>query len=202
MAHPQLGLWMWKWWGKCEYTSRVIKELLRHGGILGAYLLVVTILRWQWTWGLLGLWAGGLMGFALTYLDRLIYVYWLHPEDDLSQLIRDHLRQKRWKLALKEMYQRRNEQVKLTTRSAVFVMAWMPLALFAVTSTGSLFAEGLVMGLGLHILYDLWRDQQLDPRALNKKLFWQVKREVSMEEQKKFLYVFSGVLGLLTLVLI
>lgn len=167
-----------------------------------AYLVVVAVLKWQWSLGLLSLWMGGLVGFGLTYLDRLIYVYWLHPEEDLSQLVRDLIHRGRWKLALKEMYQRRKEQAKLTTRSAVFVLAWMPLALFAVTTTGSWFAEGLVMGLGLHVLYDLWRDWQLDPQGLNKKLFWQIKREVSLSEQQRFLYVFSGVFGLLTLLLL
>lgn len=142
------------------------------------------------------------MGFGLTYIDRLIYVYWLQPEDQLSQLVRDLIKQRRWKLALKEIHQRRNEQVKLTTRSALFILAWIPLTLFAVTSTGSLFAEGLVMGLGLHVLYDLWRDQQLNPAALNKKLFWQVKREVSLEEQKKFLYFFTGAFIIMTLLVI
>src|SRR3989344_5924665 len=146
----------------------MIKVLWRHLGILATYLLMVMVLRWEWSWGWVGLWIGGGVGFCLTYIDRLIYVYWLHPEEDLSRLVRDLVKQRKWKLALKEAHQRRNEQAKLTTRSAIFVMAWMPLALFAVTSTGSLFAEGLVMGLGLHMLYDLWRDQQIDPKAFNK----------------------------------
>lgn len=178
------------------------KELIRHGGVLGVYLLSVVVFRWQWGWNTVWWILGGFIGFCLVYLDRLIYVYWLHPQEELSQLVRDLIRQHRWRLAFKEVHQRANAQLKLTTRSVLFALAWMLLALFAVTSTGSGFAGGLLMGLGLHMLYDFWRDEQLDPVALNKKLFWQVKREISLEEQKKFLYFFTGAFIIMTLIVI
>lgn len=144
------------------------------------------------------LWVGGLIGFILVQLDRVVYVYYLFPHEQLSQQVQYLVSKGQVLGAMKLVHQRRGEQQKLVFRSLVLMLAWVPIAIFAVTSTGSLFAGGVVMGLGLHLMYDLWRDQRKDPVGLNTKLFWQVKRAVGLEEQRWFLYGLTGMFILLT----
>jgi len=177
-------------------------EIRRHGLAYLIYFGVITILRWQWNYDLVWLWLGGVVGYGLVFLDRLVYVYLLHPHEQLSQQVQYSLRQRNLKGALELLHMRRGEQGKLSFRSFLFVVAWVPLALFALTSTGEVFAEALVMGLGLHLVYDFWRDQQENAEVLNQRLFWQVKRVVSLKEQKIFLWGFSAVFVGLSLMLI
>ena len=151
---------------------------------------------------LVWLWVGGLVGYVLVLLDRLVYVFFLHPHEQLSQQVRFMLVKKNVAGALELIHWRREEQTRLAFRSFLFVVAWIPLAIFALTSTGEMVVGTLVMGLGLHLLYDLWRDHQTNPEAFNEKFFWQVKRLVQAKEQEMFLYAFSGVFVVLTFFLI
>jgi hypothetical protein len=178
------------------------EEIRRHAMVLGVYLVVITLLRWSWNIELAVMWLAGVVGYGLVAVDRLVYVYWLHPEEQLSQQVRSLVAEKRYREMVELIYQRRKEQTKLSFRSLLFLVVWVPLAFFALTSTGSLFASGLVMGIGLHLVQGMWREQRSNPVGLNRKLFWQVKREVSGKEQELVVYGFSLVFGLLTLMLI
>jgi len=84
--------------------------------------------------------------------------------------------------------------------SFLFQVAWFFLALFAVTSTSSLFGKALVMAIGLDLLLTEWQSQ-LKNNSFSW-LFWQIKREISLKEQKIFLYLMTGLFSLLTLFLI
>jgi len=187
-------------------------EIRRHLVVLVVYLGLVSLLEVVNLWGhidfwgglilILGWWIGGLVGYGLILLDRLVYAYLLYPEEQLSQQIQYRVGKKDFKGVLELMHRRRGEQKRLAFRSVLFVVAWVVLALFALTSTPGLYAKGLVMGLGLHLAYDFWRDQKSNPEGLNQKLFWQIKRRVGLREQRMFLYVYWGVFLGLTLMLV
>lgn len=177
-------------------------EIRRHTIVFGIYFTVVMLFHWVWTWELVGYWIGGGIGYLLVFLDRLLYAYILYPHEQLSQQLRFQIESGNVKEALELVHRRREEQQKLVFRSFLFAAVWVPLALFAVTSSAGLYGSALVMGVGLHLIYDFWRDQQIDVQMLNKKLFWQVKRVVTQKEQKWFLYLFSGAFVWLTLILI
>jgi len=130
---------------------------------------------------------GGFIGFWFLYLDRLIDIYFTHPETQLSHYIRHYLSQGRYQWAWKTLQQRRKEQQRLTFHSALFQVVWVILALFTLSSTSSLLGKGLVMGLGLHLLLNQWQDYLIDPQYLRGWLFWQIKREISLKEQKIYL---------------
>lgn len=147
--------------------------------------------------------AGVLIGHALVFLDRFVYVYLTHPNEQLSQQVRYLLSQRKWRVAVETLNQRRGEQTQLAFRSFLFVVAWILLASFALTTTADLLAQGVVMGLGLHILTDLWRDWRRGGVAyFSQKVFWQVKRKVSEREMRLFLYVFTGVFVVLSWMLV
>ena len=174
------------------------RYVLSHAPIALFYAFLVYFLRgmWQgfslptilnWIWWVVGT----LIGVLILYLDRVVYTY-SYPAEQLSQQFSWYWKQKQYGTALALLDTRRLEQEKLTFRSALFMVVWVPLAFFALTSTSALFGKGVVMGLMLHILADAWRLQRTDPQRLHTRLFWQIKREISRGEQTAFLYIVSA----------
>ena len=106
-----------------------------------------------------------------------------------------------YKDALMLLFERREEQLYLVVRSIFFLAAWVPMTLFVITSTGSMLGTGLVMGIGLHLLYDSFVDFK-NMERLKWWLFWSVKRKVSDNEAKAVVWIFAGVFGLLSLLLV
>jgi hypothetical protein len=154
-------------------------------------------LSFQWAieqaWWILGV----TLGVLIVYLDRIAYVY-SFPGEQLCQQVSWYFNNKKWSTALALLDSRRHEQVRLTFRSALFIIAWIPLAFFALTSTSSLFGKGVVLGVMLHILVDSWRMQRQSPELLNRRLFWQIKRSFTSEEQLVFLWVTSFIFVLVS----
>jgi len=96
---------------------------------------------------------------------------------------------------------RRGEQKQLIVKSILFAAVWIPLALFVVTSTASVLAQGFVMGAGLHLLYDIgadWKEKDL----LRAWLFWPIRRRVSDGELQLVVVVLVGAFGLLSVLLL
>ncbi len=175
------------------------RYVLSHVPMAVVYAILVAVLRGGWwpisaSWGVSQLWwiIGVVVGVLLVYLDRIAYVY-SFPNEQLSQQASWYFKEKKYFAALTLLDSRRHEQIKLTFRSALFMAAWVPLAFFALTSTASLLGKGVVMGVMLHILLDSWRIQRESPEKLNTRLFWQIGRVVTAEEQLVFMWVMSGV---------
>jgi len=168
------------------------------GFLRGDYEILVLM---DWLQVLLLL-AGGIFGWIIVWLDRLVYIYWSHPEAQLSQYARYYFTKKNWKAGINLMEQRKAEFKELTFRSVLFQVAWVVLAVFALTSVASIFGKAMVIGLGLRILYGEWRDYLKDKKTLKRWLFWQIKREISNEELKWYLYVMTGIFVWLTWLLI
>ena len=149
-----------------------------------------------------GLFVGGVLGWLLVNLDRLVYVYFSHAGTQMAQYARYQFDQKKWREGWRIFEMRQDEMEELTFRSALFQAAWVVLALFALTSTASLFGKSLVMGVGLKILVDEWRDYLYARGTLKRWLFWQVKRQITDTEVKVYLYVMTAAFLLLTLLLL
>lgn len=65
-------------------------------------------------------------------------------------------------------------------RSALFIVIWAVLAIFTVTSVGTGFPRGVVLGLGTHLIFDLWWDYRAGGRDI-ELWFWQVKSVTKTE---------------------
>lgn len=175
------------------------RYLLAHLPMIVIYALTVLLLKsgwWRldflvlldWVWWVLGVGIGVLILFA----DRIVYTY-SYPGAQISQQFSWYIKEKKYLDAMELLDVRRLEQERLTFRSSLFMVIWVPLAFFAITSTTGLFGKGVVMGLMLHILADAWRLQQKDPRRLHLRLFWLIKREFSDEQRLVFLSVMTGI---------
>lgn len=175
------------------------RYITSHLPIALAYGLLIMAIRGTWfpfemrellSW--VG-WLGGVaVGVLLLFLDRIAYTF-AYPQEQLSQQFAWFVKNKQYGQAIQSLDVRRHEQEKLTFRSALFMVVWIPLAFFAITSTPALFGKGVVMGLMLHILYDGWRLQQQDPEKLTRRLFWQVRRSFSNEEKMIFMALITFV---------
>lgn len=141
---------------------------------------------WGWGWMVLGI----TVGVLVLFLDRVAFTY-SYPGAQVSQQFAWYWKEKKYGSALALLDARRLEQERLVFRSALFMAMWVPLAIFTLTSTGSFFGKGVVMGLMLHILADAWRLQRSEPRRLHVRLFWMIKRVVTEEERLVFLWVMT-----------
>lgn len=175
------------------------RYVISHLPIALAYGLLITAFRGNWwpfetremlRW--IGWLVGVVVGVLILFIDRIAYTY-AYPEEQLSKQFGWFIKNKQYGQALAILDLRRNEQQKLTFRSALFMAIWVPLAFFALTSTSGLFGKGVVMGLMLHILTDMWRLHKEDKANLEKRLFWQIKRKFAEEEKLVFMFIMTGI---------
>ena len=168
------------------------RYVLSHVPMAIVYSLILFVIKtgWNnylnWIWLLLGV----IVGVLVLFLDRVAFTY-SYPGAQISQQFAWYWKEHKYLTALTLLDARRLEQERLVFRSALFMALWVPLSFFALTSTGSMFGKGVVMGLMLHVLADAWRLQRSEPRRLHIRLFWMIKRVVSEEERVVFLWIMT-----------
>jgi len=188
-----------------------VKKITTKELIFFSYFLVIFILSrissfrfslffLQSSFGELVLWLlGAVLGGYFIKLDQLLHIYFTNPEEPLSIQIKNLIAQKRRNEAWHILRQNVGYQ-KLAFRSALFQAGWVILAFYTLTSTASVLGKTMVMAIGLHLLLDEW-EAILSKQSISW-LFWQVKREISIKEQKTFLWIMTGAFSILTLLLI
>jgi hypothetical protein len=124
---------------------------------------------------------GVFLGFCFFFFDRVLDVFFLHEETDVSKLVRDKWKQGNLIGALRLLYQYRQHQQQLLGRSIVFIAIYMVSAIFFLTSTGSSIGQGIILGMGLHYMFDFFRYIRL-PDLFHDHFLWQVKRKFSQRE--------------------
>lgn len=145
---------------------------------------------------------GGAVGWFLPILDKIAYIYILHPEAQISQYLKWQLEKRQFKVFLETLQRRQAELDKLTTRGILFQVAWLVLAIFTVTSVPGWFGRALVMVLGIRILLEEWRDWFKNKEVLRQKLLWQIKTEWQNQELKWYLVGKTIVVSWLCLLLV
>lgn len=92
----------------------------------------------------------------------------------------------------------RTEPKQLITRSAAFILAYIVLALFVITSTGNYIGIGLIFGIGLTLLSELYAIKDL-PEAFNQKFLFQLKRPLTYLEINRLVHGFGIAFLVLTI---
>jgi len=165
------------------------------------YFLLVSLLRWEISLSVILMWVGGVVGMLFEWVDRITYVYFTKPHEQLSFQVKSLMSQKRYREALLLIDYRKHEQKHLTVRSLLFVLVWILAAFFVLTSTGSAFASGMVMAIGLSILIDMIKDWH-NIGELKKWLFWQIKNNFSDKETRGVVVGFGVIFVLLSLAML
>ncbi|OIN91509.1 hypothetical protein AUJ42_01815 [Candidatus Collierbacteria bacterium CG1_02_44_10] len=164
------------------------------------FLIFVKVITGNFVFGLDLLWwlLGGVIGFLFVFCDRFVYSFLMKPDEALGTRLRDLFGRKKIVEGLITLLNERHEQKELVMRSVLFLLVWMVMALLTVTSVSSSFARGFVLGIGIHLVFDLifdyfWSHDRFD------LWFWQIKREVSSEEKRWFVLLMAIIFGLLAL---
>lgn len=92
----------------------------------------------------------------------------------------------------------RTEPKQLITRSAMFIIAYVFLALFVVTSSGNFIGTGMIFGIGLTLFFELYTLKD-NPEAFHQKFLFQLKRQLTPLEIKRLVMGFGGVLLVLSI---
>lgn len=171
-----------------------MKQVGKHLGVCAVYFGIMLWGRFfvrgageVWQVETLWLLTGGLLGMVMPVVDRLVYVYYVQPQEQLSVHVKALVARRRLVEALRLLSDRRLEQVKLAMNNVLFVVGWVGLAVFMVTSSGSELARGVMLGVGLDLVYDMVTDlKQKD--YLVSRLFWPVKRRLGWVEARNVMW--------------
>jgi hypothetical protein len=145
--------------------------------------------------------AGVFVGFAFFWLDRILHVFFVDPDHQFHQVVRQSWREGKYFSAVKLIFTQRDLQEKLITRSVLFFLTYLAVTLFVLTSTGSLFGIGLVLGIGLHFGFDFIRYYR-NLGGFQRHFLWQVQRQWSAQEVRWLVGGFITFFGLISLIVI
>lgn len=130
------------------------KEFVNHSIFFFSFFVLVTLIKQYFSWIHLMFWAGGLIGTILPDVDHLLYVLVFKPIELTSQRVNYYLKAKQYKEGLKLLYDTRLERKDLIFHNFNFLAIFAILTFWVVSSSGSLFGRGLVMGFWLHLCVD------------------------------------------------
>lgn len=118
---------------------------------------------------------GGLiLGMGFLLLDRLILAKWYLEVEEQAQPIK-----------------------KFISSSILFLLAFVGLAVYLITSGGNRFAQGIVMGLGLSVLAQMLGLMK-NPQIFKQQFLWQLNMDIEDQVVVKIVFAFIGFLLFLT----
>jgi hypothetical protein len=145
--------------------------------------------------------AGVLLGYSIIVLDRLIHALYLFPETEFSKLVQEQWQKKSLSGLARVLNHAGDFQQQLMTRSGLFLVCYLVLAVFVLTSTGSILGIGVIMGMGLRYTLDFWLLSR-SPDQFIRQFFWQVKHNFTAQEVRAVVLgwtVFFLIISLLVL---
>lgn len=87
---------------------------------------------------------------------------------------------------------------QLITRSALFLLVYVCLGIFVITSSGNYLGSGVIFGIGLTLLSELYATHN-DVTLFHQKFLFQLKRMLSPLEVLRLVQAFAGVVLLLSI---
>jgi hypothetical protein len=157
------------------------KELLVHFAFLVSLFIFISLARGYVALTFWPFWLGGIIGTLLPDVDHFIYVFLLRPQELNSQRANQMLGRKDVFATLEFLAETRYERTKLIFHTATFQLIFLVLTFLVLTSSGSLFGRGLVLGFLIHLLIDQLVDL-IDTKNLSN---WLRNMPVSLEGREK-----------------
>jgi len=139
------------------------------------------------------------VGLLLPYIDHLIYIYVLYPGADVSVRVKQFIKNKDLKEALSVFAGSDGIQTRKIIHTFYFQALFLLLSVMVITSSGSLFGAGLVLGFSLH-LWVLQLKDFMDTGSINN-WFERLGSVLDKERQVWFLVGGGGALLLAGLLL-
>lgn len=127
------------------------KYIINNLIIFVIYFVFVTLVNKLFSFSYYSLYIGGLIGLFMPNLDHLLYVFVFKPLELTSQRVKLLLNSKQYKEAINLIYDTKEERSDLIFHSLNFQLIFTVLAFWVITSSGNLFARGLVLGFFLNL---------------------------------------------------
>jgi len=89
----------------------------------------------------------------LPLIDHVLYIFFYKPVELTSQRVKYFISQKQYKQSILLLFETRNERKDLVFHTLSFMLVFAALAFWFMSSSGSLFGRGLVLGFWLHLSY-------------------------------------------------
>jgi hypothetical protein len=167
------------------------REAIIHFTFWVAFFLLISLFRGWFSLAYLPLWFGGIVGTILPDVDHLIYVYFLRPHELSSQRVNSMVSKHELVKSLQYLAETRSERTHLIFHTGYFQAIFFALAFLVITSSGSIFGRGLVLGFALHLIID----QVVDIMETGKLENWLRQLPIELEEEQQRWY-----LGLMLLI--
>lgn len=162
---------------------------------------------------MLGMWGGAILGTFFLDIDHLLYWFVTHPEKEDSGEAREICGRIKGTRGIRktrevagELYgllkQAHFTHTRLIFHSAVGQAVLLILAVYILTSGGSIFGSAFIMSINLHLLKDEWSDFRGRKEYLVDWLFWQVSDSGIKKHIREYLVGASLIFLLLTAFLV
>jgi len=161
------------------------KELITHFTFLIAFFIFISIFRGWFELSYLAFWVGGIIGTILPDIDHLIYVYFLRPQEAISQKVVSLVSKRESLAGIALLAETRSERKHFVFHTFHFNVIFLLLSYLVITSSGSNLGRGIVLAFLLHLLID----QVVDFIETGDLLNWfrQVNIELSAEQKRYYL---------------
>ncbi|MCH7730259.1 metal-dependent hydrolase [Patescibacteria group bacterium] len=169
------------------------KEVFIHLSFLFTFFILMHLAKGWFSFSFYPLWIGGILGTFLPDIDHLLYVYLIKPEELNSLRIKELISKRKFASTIKALFEGRRARGELIFHTVLFQLLFLVLTFLIITSSGSIFGRGLVLGLGLHLLVD----QLVDFLDLGSLENWFRQFPLVVDRQKDILYWVGNVIVLL-----
>ncbi len=162
--------------------------------ILQILLVVVIVsvrlyLKQDWI-GNLWLLLGWILGYILAEADDWFYVAVCSPQELTCQRVRHEVASKNWRNAWGLLKSTMGERQKLPLHNIVTALVVMIAGIWLITSSGSLLAIGLVMGLGIRLYFDFLSSVNY------QNWYWIFSRQFAPQENKTAKIIWGTLLSI------
>jgi len=157
--------------------------LIYYGSFLIFFVLISLSRRWL-SLEYAPFWFGGAIGAILPEVDHFIYMYLLRPHELTSQRAARMMNQGRLWDTFNLLANTRSERVNLVFHTALFQLVFYVFAFLVLTSSNSLFGQGIVLSFLLHLLID----QYLDFSKLGSISHWFKDININIDRERAVIY--------------
>jgi len=125
---------------------------------------------------------GVVFGFSFLLLDRLLHAFYVEPDTEFSKRIQSAGKNKQYRDLFTLIFRDSTlEQAHLISRSTVFMVCYMAITIYVVTSSTNVLGVGLVLGIGLRYCLDLLV-YRVHVELLTEQFLWQIKHVFKQTE--------------------
>ena len=144
---------------------------------------------------------GIFVGSGMIVVDRILHALYLFPENEINVLIREEWRKKNLLGVLNMLQLADPYQDQLMTRSVLFLAIYWLLALFVLTSTGSVLGIGIILGMGLRYTLDFWSVKN-QPELFVHQFLWQVRHQFTKQHVERIIVGWTIAFTVLSLLVV